>query len=71
MAAPVPLERIATRLKTVINNLGDLPPPGEGKTPDPYIADALGFATQAKVCVDKQIETSGNAPKAATAKKGK
>jgi hypothetical protein len=60
MAAPVPLERISTRLKTVINNLGDLPPPEPGKAPDPYLADAKAFATQAKVCVDKQIETNGS-----------
>jgi len=69
MTERVPLDRIATRLQTVINNLGDYVE--DGKTPDPYIADAASFATQAKVCVGKQIETKGEgiAPKPATAAK--
>lgn len=58
MAAKVPLERIQSRLQTVINNLGDYVEAGDPGNADPYVSDALGFATQAKVCVGKQIQVS-------------
>jgi len=56
----VPLERIQSRLTTVINNLADYVDtgdPGDPPNQQPYVTDALAFATQSKVCVGKQIQT--------------
>jgi len=66
MADKVPLERIQSRLTTVINNLADYVDtgdPGDPASPQPYVTDALAFATQSRVCVGKQIQTvTGIAP---------
>ncbi len=52
-------------LQSAIVALGDLTP--EGEQPDPYVADAQSFATQAGVCLEKHLKTQGiEVPKADT-----
>jgi len=54
------LKKVGKQLQTSINALGDLSKPDpDGKTAGPYVADAQSFATQAGVCVRKQLETMG------------